>query len=111
MSGISVQDAFDAAQTARQASQDHQRAHRDSDPADEAIARRGTELQGLADQATAKHDEMQRTARTAAATKRRTERLAEDAELQGRLRAEAQARRDAAPPAGSQPTRPARGLH
>jgi molecular chaperone GrpE (heat shock protein) len=98
MSDISVQDALDAAQKARQASHEHQRAHRDSDPADEAIATRGADLRRLADQATAKHDELQRTARTAAATRRRTEKIAEDAGLQGRLRAESQARRDAAAP-------------
>lgn len=110
MSATSVQDALHAAQQARQAAHAHERAHRDSDPADKAIATRGTELRRLADEATAKHEEVQRTERTATATRRRTEQLAEDAGLQGRLRAEAQARRDAAASAGSQPTRHARGL-
>jgi hypothetical protein len=47
--------------------------------------------------------------RAAEATRRRTEQLADDAGLQGRLRAEAQARREAAALAGPQPKRRARG--
>jgi len=74
------------------------------------IAARGTELRRLADEATAKHEDLQRAARTATATKRRTEQLEQDAELQGRLRAEAQARRDAATAAGTQPNARGRGL-
>jgi hypothetical protein len=110
MSDTSLQDALHAAQKARQAAHDHERAHRDSDPADTVIAARGTELRRLADEATAKHEELQRAVRTATATKRRTEQLAEDAGLQGRLRAEAQARRDAATLAGTQPNPRGRGL-
>jgi hypothetical protein len=96
MSGSPVQDALDAAQRARRLANTYQYAHRDSDSGDRAIATRGTELQGLADDATARFQEMQRAARTVAAAARRTEMLAEDAGLQGRLRAETQARRDAA---------------
>jgi hypothetical protein len=110
MSGTPVQDALHAAQKARQIAHEHERAHRDSDPADKVIATRGTELRRLAAEATTKHEELQRTARTATATARRTEQIAQDAGLQGRLRAEAQARRDAAAPAGSQPKDRGRGL-
>jgi predicted RNase H-like nuclease (RuvC/YqgF family) len=110
MSGTSLQDALHTAQKARQAAHDHERTHRDFDPGDTVIAARGTELRRLADEATAKYEELQRAARAATATRRRTEQLAEDAELQGRLRAEAQARRDAAALAGSQPNPRGRGL-
>ncbi len=104
-----LQDALGAAQKARQLSHDHQRLHRDADPADAAIAKAGAELRRLADEATAKHDEVQRTVRAAVATKRRTDQLADDAGLQARLREEAQARRDAAAALGSPPRR-SRGL-
>jgi len=106
MPGTSVRNALDAAQHARQIAHDYQHAHRDSDSADQAIATRGTELRRLADEATVISEEMQRAARTVAATARRAEKLAEDAGLQGRLRAETQARRDAAAPTGSHSAAP-----
>ena len=97
----SLRDARDAAQKARQLSHDHDRNHRDADPRDTAIATRGSELRRLADEATAKHGDVQRTERAADAAVRRDERAAYDAGLQGRLRAESQARRDAAAPPAS----------
>ncbi len=72
----SSRDARDAAQKARQLSHDHDRNHRDADPSDKAIASRGTELRRLADEATAKHGDVQRTERAADAAVRRDERAA-----------------------------------
>jgi len=73
-----LNNARDAAYQARKLYDQHRRANRDGGPSDGPAARRGEEL----------------------------ERLAEDAQLQSRLRHEAQARREAA---ASKPPLPRRG--
>ena len=102
-----VKNARDAAQKARQLSDEHQRAHRDADPADEALAGRGGELKRLAAEASAKFEVVKQQARGAASVKRRQDGITHDAQLQAQLRAEAQARREAA--AGAEPPPPRRG--
>ena len=99
-----VQEAHEAAKRARQLSDEHQRATRDGDPGDEAVLSRGDELKRLAAEASATFEFAKQQARVAAAAKRRQDTVTRDGELQARLRAEAQARRDAA--AGSTPTPP-----
>jgi hypothetical protein len=96
-----VKDAHEAAQRARKLSDEHQRASRSADPGDEELNRRGEELKRLAAEASATFEFAKQQARVAAAAKRRQDSVTRDGELQARLRAEAQARRDAA--AGSQP--------
>jgi len=91
-----VTNARSAAQKARQDSDAHERAHRDADPADAAIAQRGAELRGLAVEASNHLDAVRRDTRAATSVRRRQEQISDDAALQGRLRAEAQARREAA---------------
>jgi hypothetical protein len=102
-----VKNARDAAQKARKLSDEHQRAHRNADPADAAVASRGDELKRLAAEASARSEVVKQQARGAAAVKRRQEDIAHDAQLQARLRAEAQARREAA--AEAEPPPPRRG--
>jgi hypothetical protein len=102
-----VNDVRAAAHRARQLSDEYQRAHRDADPADTAIARRGDELKRLAAEASASFEFAKQHARSAATAKRRQENIDRDAQLQARLRAEAQARRDAA--AASEPPPRRRG--
>ena len=101
-----VKDAHEAAQKARQLSDEHQRGNRDANPEDQEIARRGEELKRLAAEASATFEFAKQQARVAAAAKRRVESVARDGELQARLRAESQARRDAAK---GTPPRPSRG--
>jgi hypothetical protein len=91
-----VKNARDAAHKARQLADEHQRAHRDADPADTAIAGRGDELKRLAAEASARAEVLKQQARGVASAKRRQENLVHDGQLQARLRAEAQARREAA---------------
>ena len=91
-----VKNARDAAHKARKLSDEHQRAHRDSDPADAAIAARGDELKRLAAEASARAEVLKQQARGIASAKRRQENLVHDGQLQAQLRAEAQARREAA---------------
>ena len=91
-----VKNARDAAHEARKLSDEHQRAHRDSDPADAAIAARGDELKRLAAEASARAEVLKQQARGIASAKRRQENLVHDGQLQAQLRAEAQARREAA---------------
>jgi hypothetical protein len=91
-----VKNARDAAHKARQLSDEHQRAHRNADPADRAVAGRGEELKRLAAEASARFEVTKQQVRSAASAKRRQDSLADDALLQARLRAEAQARREAA---------------
>ena len=91
-----VTNARTAAQKARQDSDAYERAHRDADPADQTIAQRGTELKGLAVEASNHLDAVRRDTRAATSIRRRQEQISDDAALQARLRAEAQARRDAA---------------
>jgi len=100
-----VKDAHEAAHKARKLSDEHHRAHRDADPADEAVSRRGDELKRLAAEASATFEFAKQQARVAAATKRRQQTVADDAQLQARLRAEAQARRDAAAASETPPRR------
>jgi len=100
-----VKDAHEAAQKARMLSDEHHRAQRHGDPADEAAGRRGDELKRLAAEASATFEFVKQQARVAAAAKRRQQTISDDAQLQAQLRAEAQARRDAsassaAPPPG-----------
>jgi hypothetical protein len=90
-----VKNARDAADKARQASDEHRRSRRDSDPPDAAHARKGEELQRLAAEASVKFEVAKQQARGAASLKRREKSIADDAQLQSRLRDEAQARRDA----------------
>jgi hypothetical protein len=101
-----VKAARDAADKARQASDEHRRAHRDGDPGDSAAARRGEELKQLAAEASQRYEIAKQQARGAASVKRREQAVADDAQLQGRLRAESQARRDAA---STKPPRTSRG--
>jgi hypothetical protein len=101
-----VKDAHEAAHRARKLSDEHHRAHRDGDPADPAVTSRGDELKRLAAEASATFEFAKQQARVAAAAKRRQDTVTSDAELQTRLRAEAQARREAA--ASSEPP-PRRG--
>jgi len=91
-----VKDAHEAAHQARKLSDEHHRAHRHGDPADPAVTSRGDELKRLAAEASATFEDASQQARVAAAAKRRLDTGASDAELQTRLRAEAQARREAA---------------
>jgi len=77
-----VTNARDVAHRARQLSDKHQRAT----------------------EASARYEVIKQQARGAASVKRRLQTVADDAELQGRLRGEAQARREAAA-AKSQPAR------
>jgi hypothetical protein len=91
-----VKDAHEAAHNARKLSDEHHRAHRDGDPGDEAVGRRGDELKRLAAEASATFEFVKQQARVAAAAKRRQQTITDDAQLQARLRAESQARRDAA---------------
>jgi hypothetical protein len=100
-----VKNARDAAQNARKLSDEYQRAHRDADPADAGVAGRGDELKRLAAEASARSEVLKQQARGAASVKRRQENLAHDAQLQARLRAEAQARREAAAASGPPPQR------
>jgi len=109
MSDTSLQLAHAAAQAARRLSHEYQRAHRNADPADASITKRGSELADLAAQATAKHDEVQRAVRASEAVRLRAQQQAKDAGLQAQLRADAQARRDSAATAGSPPTQRPRG--
>lgn len=92
---------------ARQLSDEHRRAHRDADPADAAVGRRGDELKRLAAEASAAFEVVKQQARSTASVKRRQESIAHDAQLQAQLRAEAQARREAA--AAKEPPPPRRG--
>jgi hypothetical protein len=101
-----VKNARDLALNARRLSDEHQRAHRDADPGDQAIAGRGDELKRLAAEAGARFEIVKQQARGAASVKRRQEDLAHDAQLQARLRGEAQARREAA---AASPPPPRRG--
>lgn len=100
-----VKTARDAALKARQLSDEHRRAYRDADPADVAVSRRGDELQRLAAEASATFEVVKQQARGAASVKRRQESVAHDAQLQGQLRAEAQARREAAAASAPPPRR------
>jgi hypothetical protein len=102
-----ITNARDAAHKARRLSDEHQRANRDTDPGDAEVSRRGDELKRLAADASAKYEVAKQQARGAASVKRRQEGIAHDAQLQARLRAEAQARREAA--AASEPPPPRRG--
>jgi hypothetical protein len=101
-----VKNAREAAEKARQASDEHRRATRDADPGDSAIARRGEELKRLAGEASVKYEVAKQQARGAASLKRREQTIADDAQLQARLRAESQARRDAAAKAPAKPSSP-----
>ena len=101
-----VKKARDAAHKARQVSDEHPRAHRNADPADQALAGRGEELKRLAAEASAKFEVAKQQARGAASVKRRQEGIDHDAQLQARLRGEAQARREAA---AASPPPPRRG--
>jgi hypothetical protein len=97
-----VKDAHEASQRARKLSDEHQRATRTADPSDVALSARGEELKRLAAEASATFEFAKQQARVAAAAKRRQDSVTRDGELQARLRAESQARRDAAaspPPA------------
>lgn len=109
MSDTSLQAAHSAAQAARRLSLEHQRSHRDSNPAEATIDRRGIELQELAAAASAKHAEVQRTVRASEVVRLRTQQQARDAGLQARLRDEAQTRRDAAATAAQPPPHRPRG--
>jgi hypothetical protein len=100
-----VKEAHEAAKRARALSDEHQRATRDGDPSDQALISRGDELKRLAAEASATFEFAKQQARVAAAAKRRQDSVTRDGELQARLRAESQARRDAA--AGSPPPPPA----
>src|SRR5580704_14841184 len=101
-----VKEAHEAAKRARQLSDEHQRATRDGDPSDHAVVGRGDELKRLAAEASATFEFAKQQARVAAAAKRRQDTVTRDGELQARLRAESQARRDAAA-ASAPPTPPA----
>jgi hypothetical protein len=100
-----VKEAHEAAQRARKLSDEHQRATRDADPNDQALMRRGEELKRLAAEASATFEFAKQQARVAAAAKRRQDSVTRDGELQARLRAETQARRDAS---AASPTLPDR---
>ena len=100
-----VKNARDAAVKARQLSDEHQHAHRDADPADAKLVRRGDELKRLAAEASARFEVVKRETRGAALAKRRQDSITDDAQLQARLRAEAQARRETAATAESPPPR------
>jgi len=102
-----VKDARDAAVKARQLSDEHQHAYRDVDPADAELVRRGDELKRLAAEASARFEVVKQHAHSAALAKRRQQSIADDAQLQARLRAEAQARRETA--AASEPPPPRHG--
>jgi hypothetical protein len=93
---IAFRNALVAARKARRMSDEHEREHRRADVASGALDRRGSELKRLASEATAKLEVAERAMRAAAAVERRRELDAADAVLQGRLRGEAQARRDTA---------------
>ena len=98
-----VKEAAEAARRARQLSDAHQRDTRDGDPEDAEAIRRGDELRRLAAEASATFEFAKQQARVAAAARRRQESVTRDGELQARLRAETQARRDAAPPSPRPP--------
>ncbi|HEY1774762.1 MAG TPA: hypothetical protein VGG41_01270 [Solirubrobacteraceae bacterium] len=91
-----VKEALEASKRARRLSDEHQRANRDVDPGDQAVVRRGEKLKRLAAEASANFEFAKQQARVAAAAKRRQDTVTRDGELQARLRAESQARRDAA---------------
>jgi hypothetical protein len=101
-----LNNARDAAYQARKLYDQHRRAHRDGGPADGPVARRGEELERLAAAAGTRFELAKQQARGAASMKRRAQSIAEDAQLQSRLRHEAQARREAA---ASKPPLPRRG--
>lgn len=103
-----VKDAHELARHARQLSDAHQRANRDSDPQDAKIAARGEELRRLAGQASADFEFAKQQARVVAAAKRHQQSVERDRNLQERLRDEAQARRDAMPPAPASRRSPSR---
>jgi hypothetical protein len=105
---MSLREARDAAGNARRLSYDHDRVY-GANPADAAIAARGGDLRRLVGETTAQLQLVQQTVRAAEAMRRKTEKLADDAGLQARLRAETQARRDAAARTESPPPRRARG--
>jgi hypothetical protein len=102
----SLQAARDAAETTRRLADEHAWAHRDADAGNGAIAKRGAALKHAAATANGELLFVERAQRAAAVSKRRTEQLADDAGLQSRLRAEAQARseetarRESPPPRG-----------
>jgi len=100
-----VRIARDAAHNARRVSDEYQRAHRGAETVDAEADRRGEELKRLAAEASAAFEFAKQQARGAASVKRRQESVAHDAQLQGQLRAEAQARRDAAAAAPPAPRR------
>jgi len=101
---IAFRNARAAAQTARRMSDEHEREHRRGDG---TLDRRGSELKRVASEAKAKLEVAERAMRAAAAVERRRELDAADAVLQGRLRGEAQARRDTAAAAAlARPRRP-----
>ena len=100
-----VKDAHEAAHKARKLSDEHHRAHRDGDAADAAVGRRGEELKRLAAEASATFEFVKQQARVAAAAKRRQQTVTDDAQLQARLRAEAQARREASSATAPPPSR------
>jgi hypothetical protein len=91
-----VRIARDAAYDARRLCDEHRRACRAGGVADGASDRLGEELKRLATETSAAFDFAKQQARVAASVKRRQESIRHDAELQGRLRAEAQSRREAA---------------
>ena len=100
-----LKEARDVAEKARQISHEHQRAHQDTDIAEPAVAKRGADLKRAAAEASSKLVALERDVRAAAGSKRRAEHLADNAGLQGRLRAEAQARREKAAASGPPPPR------
>jgi septum formation inhibitor MinC len=104
---VAFRNARNVAQKARRISDEHQRKYRDADRGDRTIDKRGEDLKRVASEAGVKLEVAERAMRAAVAVKRRNEVNAADAGLQSQLRAETQARRDAA--AASKPVSLRRG--
>ena len=100
-----IKEAHETSQLARRRADEHRRAQDVGDPQDAAAARRGEQLTQAAVDASAKLTFLKQQARAAAGVKRREQAIADDAARQPQLRAEAQARRDAAAAAPPRPTR------
>lgn len=82
----------DAALKARKLANEHQREHRNTDPADAAVAKRGEDLERAAREASAELTTAETAMRADAAVKRREDRVAHETGLQSQLRADARAR-------------------
>jgi hypothetical protein len=87
-----LQALRNAANHARKLANEHRREHRHSDPDDPAIKQRGEDLEAAAVKAAQALSAAETKARADAVVQRREDRIAGEADLQSRLRADTLAR-------------------